>query len=490
MKSFFYDRLPQAVRRADERLSRYAFVLGLLFAALLAVLTAAYCMTGGPLRNLNDIGSYRNRMLFTAMAAAVHALLLAVTALLYRRSALRLMLRQILVTACFLIMLLAINQKTHAYVQTLQPIVRQMDTLGLLAIPGADTNLSAPALTLLYLITRGPVYDMYLVKLFAIACDVLLALLIMRAADARGLNWRAEAALALCLILPQGFMVSACAALIDHAALLLLALSLCLCAGWLGGRERPLGGALCYGCAVALSGIALLALPAYVILIERKKLRPAQLLYAAALAALLCMPAALSGMGVGAALASLTRANFGVAQYASGAPGLVNLFPRAAVEEMPEYFMLGRIPGLDTLTNAQIYYTQAHMEIALRGLSLLGLALMLGVWALALRNNAMSPLRRALALTLGALFVCPGVTAAAWLAADMLCVLAILSEPKLRLPACLSLFATMCACAYPVTGEVLLPMIIAMALCGAALLMLLDIFPLGETAQEKEAAHG
>ena len=188
MKRIFYDRIPRALCRADERLSRHALALGLLFAALLAAGTAAYCMSAGPLRNLNDIGGYRNRMLFTAMAALVHALLLAATALLYRRSALRLMLRQLLVTACFLIMLLAINQKTHAYVQTLQPIVRQMDTLGLLAIPGADTNLSAPALTLLYLITRGPVYDMYLVKLFAIACDVLLALLIMRAADARGLN--------------------------------------------------------------------------------------------------------------------------------------------------------------------------------------------------------------------------------------------------------------------------------------------------------------
>ena len=490
MKSFFYNRLPQAVRRADERLSRHALTLGLVFAALLAAITAAYCMTAGPLHNLNDIGSYRNRMLFTAMVATVHALLLVATALLYRRSALRLMLRQLLMTAGFVIMLLAINQKTYAFVQTLQPVIREMDALALRAIPGADTNLSAPALTLLYLITRGPVYDMYLVKLFAIACDMLLALLIMRAADAQGLNWRAEAALALCLILPQGFMVSACAALIDHAALLMLALSLCLCAGWLGGKERPLCGALCYGVAVALSGLALLALPAYAMLIAKKKLLPAQLLCAAAMAALLCLPAALSGMGVGGALASLTRANFGVAQYASGAPGLANLFPRAAVEEMPGYFMLSRVPAIDTLTNAQEYYTQEHMVIAMRGLSLLGLALMLGIWALALSGKGMSPLRRALALTLGALFVCPGVTAAAWLAADMLCVLAILSEPELRLPACLSLFATMCACAYPVTGEVLLPMIVAMALCGAALLMLLGVFPLGAPARGEGAAHG
>ena len=490
MKSFFYDRLPQAVCRADERLSRHAFVLGLLFAALLAALTAAYCMTAGPLHNLNDIGSYRNRVLFTAMAGAVHALLLVATALLYRRSALRLMLRQLIVTAGFVIMLLAINQKTYAYMQTLQPIVRQMDTLALRAIPGADTNLSAPALTLLYLITRGPVYDMYLVKLFAIACDALLALMIMRAADMQKLGWRAEAALALGLILPQGCMVSACAALIDHAALLLLALSLCLCAGWLGGREKPLCGALCYGLSVALGGIALLALPAYAMLIKKKKLRPAYLLCAAALVVLLCLPAALSGMGVSGALGSLLRANLGVAQYASGAPGLANLFPRAAVEEMPEYFMLNRIPGLDTVTNAQIYYTQEHMQIAMRGLSLVGLALMLGVWALALANKGMSPLRRALALTLGALFVCPGVTAAAWLAADMLCVLAILAKPELRLPACLSLFATMCACAYPVTGEVLLPMIVATALCGAALLMLLGVFPLHASVRGEEAAHG
>ena len=490
MKNALWESFCAATGRVDERLTRRALALGLMFAALLAALTAAYNMTGGLLFNLNDIGSYRNRVLFTAMTAGVHLLLLAIATLLYRKSALRLLFRQIILTAGFQIMLFAINQKTFAYVQQMQPLVRAMDTGALSAIAGAKTSLSAPALTLLYLITRGPVYDMYLVKLFAIACDMLLALLIMRAADARGMGWRAEAALALCLILPQGFMAAACAAMIDHAAVLLLALSLCLCAGWIGRRERPLAGALCFGGAAALSGLALCALPAFVLLILKGKLKPAHLLCAALLALMCCVPAALSGVPAGEAFGSLLRANLGVPEFASGAPNLTNLFPRAVVEEMPGYFMLSHMPEIDTLTNAQPHYTQEHMEIAMRSLALLGIALLLGVWALALCGKEMSELRRALALTLGALLLCPGASAGAWLAADMLCVLALLEETGLRLPACLTLFATMCACAYPVAGEVLLPMILATAMCGAALLMLLGVFPTPGAAHGEGEARG
>ena len=472
--------IPALVRRVDRALTRHALALGLIFSALLAAATAAYNLTVGPLHNLNDIGTWHNRLLFTAMTAAAHALLLALLTLLYRKSALRLALRQLIVTAGLLIAWLAINQKSYAFMQQTLPLVRAMDADGLSAVASLQTNLSAPSLTLLYAVTRGPVYDMYLLKLLSIFCFAALALLAMRAADARAMGWRAETALALCLILPQGFMAAACAGLPGHACVLLTALSLALCLGWLDGRERPIPGALCYGLAIAVSGLALYALPAFALLIWKKRLKPSALAISAAVAVCACLPAIGFGMPATQALCSLLRANFAAPAFASGAPSLLNLFPRAAVEEMPGYVLLSRLPAIDTVTNAQPYYTQAHMEIAMRSVTLLGLALLLGVWALALRDKGASPLRRALALTLGALFVCPGASSAAWLAADMLCVLALLAEPKLRLPACLTLFATMGAGAYPVTGETQLPVFIASALAFAALLMLLNIFPAGE----------
>lgn len=475
-------RALRAVRRADELLARHALALGLCVAVLLSLAAAAYNLTAGPLHSLNDIGGWRNRLLFTAMAGAAHLSLLAIAALLCREGALRVMLRQLIVTAGFLILLLAINQKTYAYQQTVQPIVRAMDGAGLRAAAGADTNLSAPALTLLYLITRGPVYDMYLVKLFAIWCDALLALFAAYWADKKQMGIRAEAALTLCLILPQGFMSAACAAEFEHAALLLLALSLWLTAGIPGRKAKPLAGALCLGSAVALSGIALYAAPVYALLACKKKTSPAHLLCGASLAVMLCVPAIVCGMPAGKAIGSLLRANTGIPGYASGAPSMLALLPRAAVEEMEAYFVLGRLPALDLEAGSQVYYTPAHMAVAMRSLTLLGPALLLGAWALALRGGRMSLLRGALALMTVSLLVCPNATSSAWLAADMLCVLALLAEPGLRIPACLTLFATVCACAYPVTGEALLGPVLALALCGAAALMLLGVF--GMPAQE------
>lgn len=467
--------------RQDARLPWSALASGVLLAAL----TAAYNLTAGPLVNLNDIGTWHNRLLFGAMAGFVHLSLLLAAAMLCRRGALRAMLRQALVTAGFVMLLMGINQKTYAYVQTVQPIVRAMDEAGLSAAASAQTNLTAPALTLLYLFTRGPVYDMYLVKLFAVACDLTLALFAARAAEEYGEGWRAEAALTLCLILPQGFLSAGCAAEFEHAAALLMALSLAWATGRFGAAKRPLCAALCYGGAAALSGVALYALPLYALLVRRREMRPRDLLCGAALALLLCVPAGACGMGAGAA-ASLLRACWGVPGYASGAPGIVWLFPRAAVEEMPGYFVLGRLPALDVEAGAQPYYTQAHMEIAVRSLTLAGLALLLCLWAYVLNKKKDSPLRRALTLALGALLLCPNATASAWLPCCMLCVLAALLEPGLRGSACLVLFATACACAAPVTGEVLLPMIAASALCAAALAWSAGaLCPRGE-----EDAHG
>ena len=58
-------------RRCDAALTRFRLPLGAALALLLAALTAAFNVESGPLRNLNDIGGWSNRLLFIAMTAAV-----------------------------------------------------------------------------------------------------------------------------------------------------------------------------------------------------------------------------------------------------------------------------------------------------------------------------------------------------------------------------------------------------------------------------------
>lgn len=474
MKSRMKDRAAALSGFAE----RHRLPLGVLLAVLLAGALALCNVSSGPLANLNDIGSWHNRALFIAMSAAVHGGMLLLCVGFSHVGFGRTALRQGIVTAGMVILLLAINQKTYAYVNVLQPVVRAMDGGGLAAGAAAGSGFSAPMLLLVYIITRGPVYDMYLLKLFAIGCNLLLGLLAMRAADRHALGLRAEALLALCMILPQGFMNAACSALPDIAAVTLLAVSLTLLLD--GGRPHALASGLCFGAACALSGAALYALPVYLYQVRRGDMKRGALGLGAGLAALLCVPAMLCGMPVLRTLGSLLSANLGLPAYAGGAPGLMSLVPRAAVEETPHYAsILRHFESLDTVTNAQPYYTQAHFEQLSAGFILAGLALYLGVCALVLHARDKTPLHRAMTLALGALIVCPNVTSASWLLLDVLCLYAILAEPGLRLPACLVLFATMTSSSYPMTEEVMLPMVYAFILCLAALCMLLDVIPTG-----------
>jgi len=177
----------------------------------------------------------------------------------------------------------------------------------------------------------------------------------------------------------------------------------------------------------------------------------------------------------------------GVPAYAGGAPGVANLIPRAVVEEMPQYAaILRHLPEIDTMTHGQLHYTQAHYEYVMRGFAWAGLAAYAGLLALMRRDEGKTALHCAMALALGALIVCPGVTSGAWLALDVLCLYAILSEPKLRLPSCLVLFATAAGCCYPMTEETLLPMVYAFVLCLIALCMLLDVIPMGKEETSNE----
>ena len=452
-------------RRCDAALTRFRLPLGAALALLLAALTAAFNVESGPLRNLNDIGGWSNRLLFIALTAAVQMMLLLACALLHRGRFARLALRQVILTAGLLIALMGINQKSYAYVTLIQPLVR--------------------ALTLLYAITRGPVYDMYLAKLFAITCFSLTALLAVRAADRRGFGIRAEVLLTLMMILPQAFLSAACVPQVEGFAVLLLAMS---ATALDAEKPHPLAAALCFGGAAAVSGAALYALPLYALLIAEKRMKGRHLTAAGLLVLVCLLPAVCAGMAPDAALLSLVRANFGLPDYAAGSPTMMSIIPRANPLEMPEAFLLGHLESLDLLTNDQQFYTQAHFEQVMRGLSIAAVAVYAGLCALGLRKQGISPLRRAMTLTLAALFCCPAASMGAWLALDVLCVMALVGEPGLRLPACLLLFATAGAGCYPLTAEILLPVAAAWALCGVSLCMLLDVIPMHRGTARKEAS--
>ena len=362
-----------------------------------------------------------------------------------------------------------------------------MDAGGLGAAAVNKSGCSAALLTLIFALTRGPVYDMYPVKLFSIFCFEALCLLTVKEAERKGMNGaRADALLLLTLILPQGFLSAACAAQMEVAAVLLLALALTT-------ERKDWRSAVCMGAACALSGVCLLFLPWAIVRRERAGREPFGMnahkkarLYAliAVGVMLLCqMPAALAGMGPAEALGSPFAALLGAPVYASGSPNLTALFPRSAMEEMPEFFLLRRVPQLDPEMLASPFYTQEHFLALMRGLALAGLAVYAGgsAWA----GKKTEGLRLWLAVAVLALWSAPGSTMALWLSVDCLCLLAALSEPELRLPACILLFATAAGCCYPVTEEILVRPALTSGLVLLAEMSLLGLIP----APRSQHAH-
>lgn len=453
--------------------SRTAMLLvGAVLSLAIGGVVALWNVSSGPLHNLNDIGSWSNRLLFIAMTAGVQVLLHGLLTVLYHGGYARFLLRHATLFAGFVIALLAINQKTYVFVEQLLPLIRQMDAQGLSAIGGMKTNLSSSALTLIYVLTRGPVYDMYMVKLACVAAFCVLCILALYAADKNGLGIRAEVFFALCLILPQGFMSAACAAQTDVIAAALLAASLVLLI-----REKPYtwAGVVLYGISVAVSGAALYVLPVYIALALKGKMKGLHVLAALCVVMALQLPALIAGQNPVLALVSPLRALVSVPEFAAGAPNIMNAFPRAAMEEMPEYFMLKQLPEIDAVTNFSPYYTQESFSLIMVGLSIAGLAL----YALAFTHvlqRRMTLTAQVFAIALAAMLVSPGATAGAWLLVAVIALYAILTEPALRISACVVIFAAMCGAAYPVTGEAMLPMEIAMLLCLLALFDLLGMF--------------
>lgn len=109
------------------------------------------------------------------------------------------------------------------------------------------------------------------------------------------------------------------------------------------------------------------------------------------------------------------------------------------------------------------------------GLSIAGLALYALAFVHVIRRRMSVP-AQVFAISLAAMLVSPGATAGSWLIVAVAALYVILAEPGLRVPACVVVFSAMCAAAYPVTGEAMLPMEIALLLCLLAQFDLLGMF--------------
>ncbi len=471
--------------RAWEKLDRYALLMGLAAAVLLTALLVLVNTSMGPMANLNDIQSWSNRLLLIGYTAVVHFSLLLFLCLGKHRAWEHLLARQLLVTFSLYILLHAMNQKTFAYNTQIQPIVRAMDTGGLRAIPQFYSSLSVPALSLYYLLTRGPIYDMYLAKLFCIGSFELLCMTFLCIAEEKDeagrYNWRPEAVFALCLILPQGFLSSACAAQIEVAGVMLGMLGYLLLEQ--GKRNSAV---LLYGAGASICTGLWLLLPLCLLRREKWKLTWKDMLKAVLAAMLLVLPGCVAGAGISgftSLLAVFTR----IPQPAAGVPNLVSFFPRASILEMPEYAFLRPLPELDLVTRAAETYTQTHFEILMRGLALANVAVYLGGIRLTFSRKGNSWKCTCLCTMLTAFLCGSSLTVGAWLAVCCLCILCMVYEPGMRLPCGMILFATAGGAAYPVTSEIMIKPVYISVLCLAALGMLLDLWPgKGQYREEKE----
>lgn len=469
-----------------ERMQTHCRAIGIILAVLLTAAVFVYNLFGGPLHNLNDIHNWSNRLLFTGYSAVVHFSLLMFLILDRDCDAGQLIIRELLVSVSLIIMFLAMNQKTFAYNSQVQPIVRAMDTKALAAIPDFSTSYSVPALTLYYLITRGPIYDMYLAKLFCIACYELLCISVaylsricMNAAvmvskeelhvQRAGKGWKTDCALALSFILPQGFLSSACAAQIEVAGVLFGVLAVILL------EQGKKTGLVLFGVGASICTALWLLIPLYVFRRDKWNLSIRDAFLPVLSAIILCIPGAAASSGV-KAFGSLLSSMTALPVARSGVPNMVSFFPRAVLEEMPESAFLRAVPELDLITWAADNYKMSHFTILMHGLSLACMAVYLGIYVYIL-NRKLPELCKCLILT-GTAFMCaPGLTMGAWQLVTVACMFCIIFEPSLRLPCAIIMFATAAGCAYPVTGDIMIKPVHISILCIVALGMLMDLWP-------------
>lgn len=460
---------------AYERFQAHSLLIGWLGAVLMTVAALASNLMGGPLYNLNDIHTWQNRMIFTGMATFMHFSLMAILVLDSHKDIGHLLVRELIVTVSLMILFLAMNQKTFAYNSQIQPIVRAMDTRALSAIPDFRSGHSVPALTLYYLLTRGPIYDMYLAKLFCMGCYELLC--ISAAHIARELpelaqrnRWLPECAMALALILPQGFLSAACAAQIEVAGILLAVLAFILLER---GKKT---GLVLFGVGASICTGLWLLVPIAILYAEKWELKVSDILMPLAAALICCVPGAITGSGW-EAFFSLFACLKEIPIAGSGVPALVSFFPRAVLEEIPEYANLRALPELDLMTFAAENYKASHYEILMHGLSFACLAVYMGMTAYVIREKRKDKVTCILSLILIAFVCAPCLTMGAWQLVTVLCMFILVYIPELRIPGGVVLFVTAGGCGYPVTGEIMIKPVYIALLSLMAIGMLLGFWP-------------
>ena len=460
---------------AYGRIQAYSFWIGCA-GALLMTGSALICnLLGGPLYNLNDMHTWQNRMLFTGMATFMHFSLLFFLVLESHKDIGHLLIRELTVTISLLIFFMAMNQKTFAYNFQIQPIVRAMDTRALTAIPEYRSGHSVPALTLYYLLTRGPIYDMYLAKLFCIGCYELLCIsaahIVRELPELSNRNkWLPECAMALALILPQGFLSAACAAQIEVAGVLLSVLAYILL------ERGNKAGLILYGAGASVCTGLWLLIPIVSLFYKKWNLKIADILMMVIAAVVCCIPGAVAGSGW-KAFSSLFSCLFEIPVAGSGVPSLVSFFPRAVLEEMPEYAYLRALPELDLITFAADNYKAPDYEILMHGLAFACLAVYMGMTAYLIREKRNERVTFILSLILTAFICAPCLTMGAWQLITVLCIFVIVYVPELRIPCAVVLFITAGGCGYPVTGEVMIKPVYISLIGLVALGMLLGFWP-------------
>ena len=192
-------------------------------------------------------------------------------------------------------------------------------------------------------------------------------------------------------------------------------------------------------------------------------------------AMLCCVPGAIFGSGA-KAFFSLFSCMTSLPVAGSGVPGLVSFFPRAVMEEIPEYAYLRAVPALDMVSLSADNYKEIHYAILMHGISFANLAIYIGLSAYELKQRG-SMICKILTLLLIAFICASSVTMGAWQIVSVLCVFAMVFEPVLRIPCGIILFATAGGCAYPVAGEIMIKPVYICILCIIAIGMLMELWP-------------
>lgn len=430
---------------------------------MLIGLAAAGCfvlinVNGGPLVLMDYIGGWSMRSVYLAACGLVIFAAFSLLALQRRDWATY----GVTAAALFLGALMRfymIDILTPYYAEGLAPFMRAIES-GLSGLVESDYT---PAATLvLYGFARTGLYPMYCVKLLAIGCDLLIALLLGTLLEDKRM---AKAAAVLYLFCPLFFLYSAYAGTPDALYVLLILVS----AVCLKKEQRALAWAF-YGEAVALDPMALAALP--VLLLWRGKRRDAAMLCAPVAYAAVSLPAVVLGMPVRGALYALTLGGRNAQAMHVRSSSIYNFFAPVFVRDMPDYHIMRHVEGVDGGALIHEMFTLENLLAMRSGFMIAFAALFAALMVLVYRHrSALRGCRDALYALMPLVFCMflPGVDAAGFVLADIGMLMYALRVRGGWKASALSLGASAVSALAFVTGAELVPLWVCMAVQLAAM---------------------